>query len=52
MKRERTPRKIGRREALKGMLAGAASAALADRLALPAFAAPRPAKAKSVIQIW
>ncbi len=47
----RPARKIGRREALKGMLAGAASLALADRFGGVASAAPPP-KAKSVIQIW
>jgi hypothetical protein len=52
MKRDASSLKIGRRQALKGMLAGAASVALADRLGLPALAAPRPPKAKSVIQIW
>jgi len=41
-----------RREALRLGLGGAAGLLLADRFALPALAAPRPAPAKSVIQIW
>jgi len=43
---------ISRRAALRGGLYGAAGLLLADRLALPALAAARPAKAKAVIQIW
>ena len=43
---------ITRRDALKGMLLGAAGLALASRLSLPAWAAEQPAPAKSVIQIW
>jgi hypothetical protein len=43
---------ITRRDALKGMLLGAAGLALASRLSLPAWAAEQSAPAKSVIQIW
>jgi uncharacterized protein (DUF1501 family) len=45
---------MSRREAIRRSLLGAAGLALADQLALPAFAAAPPAKtkAKSVIQIW
>ena len=45
---------LTRRDALKGMLAGAAGLALADPLTAPAWgaAAPLPTRARSVIQIW
>jgi uncharacterized protein (DUF1501 family) len=43
---------ISRREALRLGLGGAAGLLLADQLGLAAFAAPRQATAKSVIQIW
>ena len=43
---------ISRREALRLGLGGAAGLLLADKLALSAFAAPRQATARSVIQIW
>jgi len=43
---------MARRDVLRRGLAGAAGLALADRLHLPATAAPPPAKAKAVIQIW
>ncbi len=43
---------ISRREAIRLGLGGAAGLLLADQLALSAFAAPRKATAKSVIQIW
>ena len=43
---------ISRRDALKGMLAGAAGFALAGRLGLPAWAADQAAPARSVIQMW
>ncbi len=43
---------ISRRDALKYMLAGTVGLALGDRLALSAPAGSRPAKARSVIQIW
>lgn len=44
--------RISRREALARGLAGAAGVCLANQWATPAQAAPKPAKAKSVIQIW
>ncbi len=43
---------VSRRAVLQGGLAGAASLLFGDRLAQPARAATRPAKAKAVIQIW
>jgi len=43
---------ISRREALRRGLAGAAGLLAADVLACRASAVPKPAKAKSVIQIW
>jgi hypothetical protein len=43
---------ISRRDAIRLGLGSAAGLLLADRLALSAFAAPRQATAKSVIQIW
>ena len=43
---------MARRDVLRRGLAGAAGLALADRPHLPAIAAPTPAKAKAVIQIW
>ena len=43
---------ITRRDAMKGIVAGAAGLALADRFGAPAWAAQPPARAKSVIQIW
>jgi hypothetical protein len=54
----RDPRRIGRREALRRGLAGAAGLLFAERLGLGALAAQPPAgpkaapKAKAVIQIW
>jgi hypothetical protein len=41
-----------RREALLRAMTGAAGLCMAGGLALPVWAAPRPARAKSVIQIW
>ncbi len=43
---------ITRREAIRIGFGSAAGWLLADKLALPVFAAPRKATAKSVIQIW
>ena len=43
---------ISRRDALRAGLGGAAGLVLADRLGQPALAAAKPAKAKSVIQLW
>ncbi len=43
---------VSRRTALKAGLCGAAGLALGDRLAAPALADAKPAKAKAVIQIW
>jgi len=43
---------ISRRQAMQRGLVGAAALALGSRPALGAPAAPRPAKAKAVIQIW
>jgi hypothetical protein len=43
---------ISRRETLQGGLFSAFGLLLGDGLRLPALAAPPPAKAKSVIQIW
>ena len=43
---------VSRRTVLRRGLAGAAGLLLADRLSQPALAAPRPEKAKAVIQIW
>ncbi len=43
---------ISRREAMRRGLFGAAGLLLADRLGFTAAAAPPPAKAKAVIQIW
>ncbi|MHC4742170.1 MAG: DUF1501 domain-containing protein, partial [Planctomycetota bacterium] len=43
---------ICRRRAMQHGLAGAAGLLLAESFAPPAMAAPRAAKAKSVIQIW
>ncbi len=43
---------ISRREVVRLGLYGAAGLLLADRLAFPAPATSRPAKAKAVIQIW
>src|SRR5690242_2704734 len=43
---------ITRRETLQGGLFSAIGLLLGDRMTLPAMAAARPAKAKSVIQIW
>ena len=43
---------ISRRDAIRLGLGSAAGLLLADKLALSAFAAPRQATAKSVIQIW
>ena len=43
---------VTRRDVLRRGLYGAAGMLLADRLAPPARAAVRPAKAKAVIQIW
>ena len=43
---------LSRREVLRLMLLGAAGVALPDWLTVPAWAAPRKATAKSVIQIW
>ena len=54
----RDPRRIGRREALRRGLAGAAGLLFAERLGLGALAAQPPAgpkaapKARAVIQIW
>ena len=43
---------ITRRDMLRAGLYGSAGMLLADRVVLPAAAAPKPAKAKAVIQIW
>ena len=43
---------VTRRTALQRGVCGAAGLLLADRLGRPAAAAPMPAKARSVIQIW
>jgi len=43
---------VSRRDLLKGVLVGAAGLTLVDSLGLGAWAAPPPARAKSVIQIW
>ncbi len=43
---------ITRRDMLRAGLYGSAGLLFADRMTLPAAAAPKPAKAKSVIQIW
>ncbi|MBN1851831.1 MAG: DUF1501 domain-containing protein [Pirellulales bacterium] len=45
-------RMLSRRAVLRRGLGGAAGLLLAGRFGAPAFAAPRPAKAKAVIQIW
>jgi len=60
MKKEREPesgisaggKSISRRALLQGGLRGAAALLLADQMGLPARAAPPPAKARAVIQIW
>ncbi len=43
---------LTRRDMLRAGLYGSVGMLLSDRVALPAAAAPKPAKAKSVIQIW
>ncbi len=43
---------VSRRDVLRGGLGAAAGLLLTDRLGRPAPAAPRPARAKAVIQIW
>ncbi len=51
-KRRRSVDAISRRDALKGMLLGAAGFALAGRLGRPVWAEEKPAPAKAVIQLW
>ncbi len=50
--RRRSIRAISRRDALKGMLLGAAGLTLAGRLGRPVWAEEKPAPAKAVIQLW
>ena len=52
MSKEPEDKAVSRRDLLKGILLGTAGAALADRIAVPARAEEKKAKAKSVIQIW
>jgi hypothetical protein len=52
MSRQKDSRMLTRRNALKHGLVGAAGLTLMDRFGVPALAAPQPARAKSVIQIW
>jgi hypothetical protein len=52
MSERRAAGALTRRDALRRMLLGAAGLTLAGRLSLPAWAADKPAPAKSVIQLW